>query len=158
MKIFAYLTINIWFIFTKYCDSPLSLPQCITLYTYTHDKRRRHQALARQVKGTITALEDSLIMPLHINLLQGWHICQILCFNTQPFMDYIFSLCVFFSLEDLQGFLYGMRLAISIFFIQSLLSAIVQLLSVQRWLKRGGLIRNLVYCCRMSCHYRVYRL
>ena len=29
MKISAYLTINIWFIFTKYCDSPLSLPQCI---------------------------------------------------------------------------------------------------------------------------------
>ena len=28
MKFSAYLTINIWFIFTKYCDPPLSLPQC----------------------------------------------------------------------------------------------------------------------------------
>ena len=28
MKLSAYLTINIWFVFTKYCDSPLFLPQC----------------------------------------------------------------------------------------------------------------------------------
>ena len=28
MKFSPYLTINIWFIFTKYYDSPLSLPQC----------------------------------------------------------------------------------------------------------------------------------
>ena len=34
MKISAYLTINIWFIFTKYCDSPLSLPQCILYKGY----------------------------------------------------------------------------------------------------------------------------
>ena len=32
MKISAYLTINIWFIFTKYCDSPLSLPQSVLIY------------------------------------------------------------------------------------------------------------------------------
>ena len=84
------------------------------------------------------------------------------------FIDYIFSLhgllgslngyVWFISWLELKWFLDVMRLAISTFFIQSLLSAIVQLLSVQCWLKRGGLIRNLVYCCRMSCHCRVYRL